>query len=273
MPFINTAAWLDAAGSPLRIGPAPDSSSDLDLQDIIIKVHAVAINPVDAIQQSRGLLINEFPFIGGCDVAGEIVRNFSIWKFVSYTDYSLQVGVGSAVTKLKVGQRVMAQCSASTRNGNNAGTFQHYTVADQLPVCPLPDSMSYEAASTLPLCMSTAASGLYPPSYLGLEFPSLNPKQSGKTLLIWGGSSSVGCCAIQLAVASGLRVVTTCSPHNSELCRRLGAAEVFDHKNETVVENLIAELGKGKCAGVYNGELHSPCLALAPGLSLVCCLL
>lgn len=150
----------------------------------------------------------------------------------------------------------MAQCSASTRNGNKAGTFQHYTVADQLPVCPLPDSISYEAAATLPLTMSTAASGLYPPSYLGLDFPTSNPKASGETLLIWGGSSSVGCCAIQLAVASGLRVVTTCSPHNFELCKKLGAAEVFDHKSESIVEDLIVALGKGKCVGVYNGELR-----------------
>jgi NADPH:quinone reductase-like Zn-dependent oxidoreductase len=148
----------------------------------------------------------------------------------------------------------MAQCSASTRDGNAGGTFQHFTVADQLSVCPLPDYISYEAAATLPLAMSTAASGLYPPTYLGLDFPSLAPEQSGKTLLIWGGSSSVGCCAIQLAVASGLTVVTTCSPHNFELCKKLGAAEVFDHKSETIVEDLMAALSKGICAGVYNGE-------------------
>lgn len=153
----------------------------------------------------------------------------------------------------------MAQCSATTRESNAGGTFQHFTVAHQLPVCPLPDGISYEAAAALPLAMSTAAAGMYPASHLALELPSLNPKQSGKTLLIWGGSSSVGCCAIQLAVASGLSVVTTCSPRNFELCKKLGATEVFDHNSETVVDDLTSALGKGPCVGVYNGEfcLHS----------------
>ena len=95
---------------------------------------------------------------------------------------------------------------------------------------------------------------MYPADHLGLDFPSHDSKPSGKTLLVWGGSSSVGCCVIQLAVASGLRVVATCSPGNFELCRRLGASEVFDYKSETVVEDLIEALGEGKCAGVYNGE-------------------
>ena len=95
---------------------------------------------------------------------------------------------------------------------------------------------------------------MYPPDHLALDFPSHDPKSSGKTLLVWGGSSSVGCCAIQLAVASGLKVVATCSSGNFELCRSLGASEVFDYKSETIVEDLIEALGRGKCAGVYNGE-------------------
>jgi NADPH:quinone reductase-like Zn-dependent oxidoreductase len=69
----NTAAWLDGAGKPLRIAPAPYPSADVGPEDVVIKVHAVAINPVDALQQSLGILIKEYPFIGGCDVAGEIV--------------------------------------------------------------------------------------------------------------------------------------------------------------------------------------------------------
>lgn len=80
MPLTNTATWLDAAGKPLRIGPAADPSSDLGPEDIIIKVRAVAINPVDAYQQSIGILVDEFPFIGGIDVAGDIVRNPTVLK-------------------------------------------------------------------------------------------------------------------------------------------------------------------------------------------------
>jgi NADPH:quinone reductase-like Zn-dependent oxidoreductase len=45
------------------------------------------------------------------------------------------------------------------------------------------------------------------------------PKPTGKTLLVWGGSTSVGSNAIQLGVAAGYEVVTTASPKNFDYVR------------------------------------------------------
>ena len=83
------------------------------------------------------------------------------------------------------------------------GAFQQYTVLLEQMAAPIPDSMPYESACVLPQAVSTASSGLFQKSHLGLQHPSANPTPTGQTLLVWGGSTSVGSNAIQLAVAAG----------------------------------------------------------------------
>jgi NADPH:quinone reductase-like Zn-dependent oxidoreductase len=101
----------------------------------------------------------------------------------------------------------------------------------------------------LPLGLSTAACGLFQKDYLALQYPSLSPKPAGKTLLVWGGSTSVGSNAIQLAVAAGYEVIATASPKNFDYCRRLGAIEVFDYRAPTAVAAVIKALEGRVCAG------------------------
>ena len=107
--------------------------------------------------------------------------------------------------------------------GNPArGGFQLYTIAKEITVAPIPDAIPYEQAVVLPLAISTAAAGLYQKGFLALPYPTINPKSSGKTILIWGGSSSVGSTAIQLAVGSGLEVISTASKKKFGLCKGIG---------------------------------------------------
>jgi NADPH:quinone reductase-like Zn-dependent oxidoreductase len=106
----------------------------------------------------------------------------------------------------------------------------------------------------LPLGISTASAGLYQKDYLALPLPSIKEasKQPVRTLVIWGGSSSVGSCAIQLAVASGVEVFTTASGTNFEYTKELGASKVFDY-HDTNVEDQIVDALKGKTlVGVYH---------------------
>lgn len=84
----------------------------------------------------------------------------------------------------------------------------------------------------LPLGISTAAAGLFQKDFLNLPFPKEDAEKLDRTVVIWGGSSSVGSCAIQLAVAAGAEVVTTASPTNFEYVRKLGAGSVFDYHDE-----------------------------------------
>jgi NADPH:quinone reductase-like Zn-dependent oxidoreductase len=73
----------------------------------------------------------------------------------------------------------------------------------------------------------------------------LNPTPTGQRILIWGGSSSVGCSLIQLAVAAGLEVVTTASTANHDLMKSLGASHVFDYHDSDVSEKLFEVLRDG----------------------------
>lgn len=121
----------------------------------------------------------------------------------------------------------------------------------------IPDSISYTNASVLPLAIDTATHGLLDSrekGFLELPFPSLNPTPSGKTLLIWGGSSSVGAVAIQLAVAGGSKVVAVASKRNHDFVTKLGASAVIDYNDPNVVEDVIKALQAlgGEFAGIYD---------------------
>ncbi|KAF7537820.1 hypothetical protein G7054_g3419 [Neopestalotiopsis clavispora] len=233
----NRAAWIDASGKPIRVG-AHDLRK-LRPGELLIKNRAVAINPFDCLQQSTGEFVEHWPCILGHDLAGDVV--------------SVGEGVSSAFAP---GQRVLAQ---ALQQGPENTAFQEHTIVGEDVVCRIPDTLTYEAAAVIPLALSTAAAGLYQKGYLELPLPRASPSKGAdsgsdkkKTLLVWGGSSSVGSAAIQLAVASGLEVVTTASPRNFDHCRRLGAKLVFDYSSATVVEDLVAAIeGSGQVAGAF----------------------
>lgn len=157
------------------------------------------------------------------------------------------VEVGEGVTAFKPGDRVLGFANGMDKPRNNSAesAFQLYTVLSKGLVGRIPDGMSFESAAAIPLGLATAASGLYEKDQPALPYPSTSPKATGKVIIIWGGSTSVGCNAIQVAVASGFEVSTTCSPRNYDLCRQLGANHCFDYNSPNVVHDMIAAL-KGK---------------------------
>ncbi|KAF2158796.1 hypothetical protein M409DRAFT_38088, partial [Zasmidium cellare ATCC 36951] len=73
-----------------------------------------------------------------------------------------------------------------------------------------------------------------------------------EVVLVWGGSSSVGCVAIQMAVAAGYEVFATASPRNHELCKSLGAATVFDYGKAEVEAEMLAALQGKQVAGALD---------------------
>lgn len=236
----HNAVYLDGAGKPFRVGPI-DTKSPGD-GEVLIRNKAVAINPVDWKVQDTGFFISSWPAVVGEDLAGEIVE------------------VGEGVTRFKKGQRVLAHAHFLINKTLQYASFQDLVLVPETSVVAIPDSMKFEDATVLPLAISTASAGLYQSKKelcLELDPPSTSPKKSGKTLLIWGGSSSVGTAAIQLAVASGLDVVTTCSKKNFELVEKLGA-KPFDYNSLSIVGDLVAELGKGSFVGAYDCKSTSP---------------
>jgi NADPH:quinone reductase-like Zn-dependent oxidoreductase len=130
------------------------------------------------------------------------------------------------------------------------GGFQLYTKCNALVVQKIPSTISFNEASVLPLAISTAAACLFKKETLGLPLPSSNPSSTGKSVLVWGGSSSVGATAIQLAVGAGLKVVTVSSKHNLQNVKDLGATAAFDYNDPKVAQDIIAALEGTDFAGV-----------------------
>jgi hypothetical protein len=72
----------------------------------------------------------------------------------------------------------------------------------------------------------------------------LNPALTGKTILIWGGSSATGALAISHAKNAGHTVITTSSPNNFPLLKSLGADHIFDRNTLDSTISSIRDLGK-----------------------------
>jgi len=93
------------------------------------------------------------------------------------------------------------------------------------------DNISFEEAATLGVGITTVGQGLY--QNIGLPLPPAKVSEPA-WILIYGGSTATGTLAIQFAKLSGLKVVSTSSPHNFDLLKKLGADEVYDYKEPDV---------------------------------------
>ncbi|KAK7992244.1 GroES-like protein [Apiospora saccharicola] len=236
------AAVLPTAKAHPLVTKAADVPRATD-GEIVVKVEAIAINPMDWLIQDMGpdlFPFLQYPYIGGTDVAGQVT----------------EVGSGNNLTGIKVGDRVLGLTLGLTSNDPREGAFQHPTW-HRLSHQPCRPQMPLYC----PLGIATAAAALYQKDYLGLVLPSLSPEPRGETLLIWAGSSSVGSNAIQLAVASGYEVITTSSPRNFGFCKELGASHVFDYSSASLTEDLVAAFKGKQIAGAF---------ALLPGSAEPC---
>ena len=231
----NSAAWLDAPYADLVVRDAPYTAPGPD--EIVIRNRAVAVNPLDIVKQGRGDLMYRwlpYPLVLGTDVAGEVVE------------------VGGSVTRFRVGDRVLAYVVGMEKGRRHEaeGGFQLYSVARENLAAPVPDEMAFADAAVLPLGLSTASSALFQSDQLGLRHPTATTAPTGQSVVVWGGSTSVGSNAIQLAVAAGYDVVATASPKNHDRMRELGASAVFDYSSPTVVGDIVARLAGSSVAGL-----------------------
>ena len=183
-------------------------------------------------EQGRGCTV-------GCDYSGTVVQ------------------VGSKVTKnFKIGDRVAGFTHGVNAVEKEDGCFAQYAVAKGDVQCKLPDNISDEDASTLGVGVTTVGQGLY--QSLGLPLPGSGQK-ADYPLLVYGGSTATGSLAIQFAVLSGCKVVTTCSPRNFPFVKALGAAEAFDY-NDPDCAKKIREFTGDKLTKVFDciSEGESP---------------
>lgn len=183
--------------------------------DVIVKVDAVALNPVDAkVHLWKGMVENmDDNFVGGLDVAGEIIE------------------VGEKVIEWDVGDRVLYHGNMRRTQGG----FAEYAVHDSRTLIEHPDVDSCVAAAT-PCAGWTAWNALV--DKLDIEHRD--------SIFIAGGSGGVGSFAIQLAKHYKVRnIITTCSEKNHAYVGQLGATHCIDYRNQDV-ESLVDEITLGK---------------------------
>jgi NADPH:quinone reductase-like Zn-dependent oxidoreductase len=229
-----SAAWInEPKAHPLEVKAAPVYTPGPN--EILVRNRAVAMNPIDNMTQLRGIFPLQYPAILGQDVAGDVMA------------------VGPNVTRFKEGDRVVGHSVVFATQEQRDGAFQTYTIVRTNLASHIPEEISFESASVLPLGLSTASCALFQDGDLHLQLPtSPAQKPTGTTVLIWGAASSVGCNAVQLAVAAGYEVVATASPHNFDLVKRLGASQVLDYHSPNVVGELVLALQERELAGAFD---------------------
>jgi NADPH:quinone reductase-like Zn-dependent oxidoreductase len=238
MPPSNRASWLMSKQSPINVVDSAPYTSPSN-NELVIKTAAIALNPADVAIQNLGILLNDYPAILGCDVAGEVVE------------------VGPSMADVySIGDRVIGAANCLNRKDGVYcySAFQEYVVLKSPCIAKVPKEASYEDAAVLPLGINTAASCLFMDETLGLKAPSIDGTKTsqGKTLLIWGASSSVGSCGVQMATQAGYEVVGVASKRNHEMVKGLGASICFDRGDPTLVDDIVIYLDGKEVVGAFD---------------------
>ncbi|KAF9120788.1 NADPh quinone reductase [Mortierella sp. 14UC] len=174
--------------------------------NILVKVHAAALNPVDWKLMRGGVprLLMPKIKVPGLDISGTVVA------------------VGPKAKKeggFKVGDEVVAMLSFS-----QSGALTEYTIVNQAYLARKPERWTHEQAAAWPLVATTVWQALVVRGNL----------KKGDKILINGASGGTGTVGVQIAKALGAYVVGVCSTDNVQLVKDLGADEVVDYKKEDV---------------------------------------
>ncbi|GIO84870.1 NADPH:quinone reductase [Paenibacillus faecis] len=188
----------------------PESLLDVEVEkpvpagrDLLVKVRAISVNPVDYKVRSPKNREESEPKILGWDVAGVVEQ------------------VGPEVTLFRPGDEVF-YAGSITRPGGNS----EFHLVDERIVGMKPSKLDFAQAAALPLTSITAWESLY--DRLGIS--RNKDDNEGKTILIIGAAGGVGSIATQLAKYSGLTVIGTASrPESADWVTGLGADHVINH--------------------------------------------
>ncbi|WP_156040077.1 zinc-binding alcohol dehydrogenase family protein [Alicyclobacillus macrosporangiidus] len=209
-------------------------------RDLLVKVQAVAVNPVDTKQRiESGTRVLGFDVAGVVEATGPECRLFRPGDAVYYA---------GDITR--------------------PGGFSEYHLVDERIVGRKPASLGFVEAAVLPLTGLTAWEGLF--DRMGLPEPGADgaTRAAGAPILVVGAAGGVGSMAVQLAKLAGLTVIGTASrPESSAWVRELGADGVIDHTQpfQSQLEALgIREVPYVFCLNAVDPNWDSMIDVLAP---------
>jgi NADPH:quinone reductase-like Zn-dependent oxidoreductase len=195
--------------------------------EVLVRVAAAGINPVDWKTRARGGFLGQPPFTVGWDVAGVVEA------------------VGYGVTRLAAGDRVFGM----PRFPHEAAAYAEYVTSPSRQLARIPDGLGDVEAAGLPLAGLTAWQAL-------AETADVQP---GDRVLILAAAGGVGHLAVQIAKARGAYVIGTASSAKHTFLSGLGADETIDYTHESVEErvhdvDVVLDLVGGESS---NGALRS----------------
>lgn len=208
------AAFIRETGAPTNIQygdlPTPEPKGT----EVLVKVGAVAVNPIDTYIRAGGIKMNlPMPYIIGADLAGTVER------------------VGPDAKRFKPGDRVWGSNQGLF---GRQGTFAEYAAVDEGFLYPTPANVDDKTAAAAALVAITA--------YLGLQKAAL---KSGDILFVNGGSGGVGSTVVQMAKAMGAKVATVGGTDDKvAACKKLGADVAWNYKTDDV-DARLAEFAPG----------------------------
>lgn len=153
------------------------------------------------------------------------------------------------------------------------GAYALYTIVPANKAAILPDHISFTDGVVVPFAVEAAACVLSVPEpgpcmpgvltpALGLPYPNLEETSASsikKVIVVYGASSSVGSMTTQIAAAAGIHVIGIAGAHNQDLVKRSGAAQFFDHKDSSLVENVVKAVSQSQLefVGIFDA-ISSP---------------
>ena len=219
------AAVIRSYGGPETLVAAEVPLPELGDAQVLVEVAAAAVNPVD-ISTREGDNIPEkdarFPMVLGWDVAGTVLAT------------------GASVTNLQIGDRVAGMVFQPIQQ---RGTYARYVDFDADLLAKVPDGLTLEQASTVPLVALTA-SGL-------LDEATVDGPM---TLLVTGALGAVGRHVVALAARAGIEVIGAARAHRAEDLRALGAAVVVDRDDVTGAVRQRYPAGVDAAIDLVGGE-------------------
>lgn len=179
---------------------------------VLVRVNAVGVNPVETyIRAGTYARKPSLPWVPGTDVAGIVER------------------VGPEAMTFMAGDRVYAHGVAAGHGG-----YAELALCDQSQVHPLPLHVTFQQGAAIGVPYGTAWRALF------LRAQA----RAGETVLVHGASGGVGVAAVQIARASGLRVIGTAGTDEGlALVRDQGAHEVLNHRSEGYLQQVMPMTG------------------------------
>ncbi len=211
--------------------------------EVLVRVAAAGVNPVDWKTRARGGFLGEPPFTVGWDVAGVVEA------------------AGWGVTRFAIGDRVFGM----PRFPAEAAAYGDYVTSPSRQLARIPDGLGDVEAGALPLAGLTAWQAL-------VETADVQP---GQKVVVLAAAGGVGHLAVQIAKARGAYVIGTARAAKHPFVAELGADEAVDYTREEVADrvagaDVVLDLVGGEtAAGVLPALRDGGLLVTVPSGSAV----